>query len=108
LGGDERRQRDQVAALAGPERVPAAAVQHRRRRSAQPHRVAVDDAEHGEHGAEQVADERGVEPHQPVAADEGQRNNQRDRDQAPDNSSTIEWMLTGHCVPPPDDTTRVR
>ena len=90
LRRDQRRQRGGVAGLTPPERIPASPVQHRRRRSPQPHRIPVHDAEHREHDAEQVADERGVEPHQPVAADERQRHHDGDRDQAPCHATTIQ------------------
>ena len=80
---DERLATSRCAATSGraarralrPRRRPRNASQPRRfsmrrRRPPQPDRVAVDDAEDREDVAEQVADERGVEPDEPVAADE--------------------------------------
>ena len=55
-------------------------------------RVAVGDAEHGEHDSEQVADERGIEPDEAVAADERQRDHDRDTDKTPRESATIEMV----------------
>ena len=60
----------------------------------EPHRVAVDDAEHHEDDAEQVADEGGVEPHEPVAADERDRQRDRDADQAPHDAPTVKETST--------------
>ena len=87
---DQRRQRHGVACLALPERIPTAPVQHRRRWPPQPDRVPVRHAEHREDDAEQIADERGVEPHQPVAADERQRDHDRDTDHTPRQPTAVQ------------------
>lgn len=58
-------------------------LEHRGRWSTQPDRVAVQDAEHGEHQPVQVADQHGVEPEQSVAADERQRQEDGHADDAP-------------------------
>ena len=92
LRADQGRQSDQVGALAPAERIPTPAVEHRRRRATNPHRVAVDDAKHGEHQSEQIADQGGVEPHQAVAAQEGEGKRDRDGDQPPGQAPSIERL----------------
>ena len=90
-----------LRALALAERVPAAAVEHRRRGRRTHTRVAVHHAEHHEQDAEQVADQCGVEPHQPVAPDEHDRQRDRHTDEPPDDAAPIEHgatSLTGHGV----------
>src|SRR5262245_28401297 len=97
MGPDERRQRDGIACPSLFERIPAPTVQHRRRRTAQPDAVAVGDAEDREQDAEQVADQRCVEPDEPLAADERDRNEDGNADDAPGEASAIQAIAwAGH------------
>ena len=66
----QRRQRCEVPALALTEGSPAATVEHRVGRPAQPYGVPIDHPEHQEHDAVQVADQCCIEPHQLPAAEE--------------------------------------
>ena len=90
LRADESGQGRQVGCLALPEGVPSTPIEHRRRWSTHPHGVAIDHAEHGEDQPEQVADESGVEPHQAVATDEREGDDDRHSDRSPDHSASIE------------------
>src|SRR5262245_12220740 len=85
---------------------PSPAIEHRRRRPAQPHRVPVEHTEHHEDDAEQVADERGVEPDQAVAAEEGDRQRDEDTDESPDHGPPIERSGTRRPSHPFDGTAR--
>jgi hypothetical protein len=104
MGDDERRKGEQIAAPVLAEGIPTSAVQHRGRWSAQPHRVAVEDAEHHEDDPEQVADQRGIEPQQALAAEEGDGERDGDADQTPGQPSPVEGGVTDRRTHPGDGT----
>ncbi len=96
LRADEGGKRGEVPGSVLAERVPPSPVEHAGRGPFEPHRVPVDDPEHREDDAEEVADERGVEPDEAVAPDEGQGDDERDADGAPGHPAPVEAVGCRH------------
>ena len=92
-------QADRVAGQRSPreERLPPATPVHARRRTLQPHRVAIADPERGEERRERVADERRVEVLQ-VSRPDDDRGRQRGGDERGPRagSDTLERLTRGH------------
>ncbi len=92
LSCDQRWQRHNVVGLALPECLPAAAVEHRRRWPSQPDGVAVGHAEHSEDDAEEIPDQRRVEPDQTIASNERHRDNDCNAGNTPRDPSSIQMV----------------
>ena len=109
VGGELQKrppsQTDRVAGqrAAGEERLPAAAPVHAGRRTLQPHRVPVADAEGREERRERVADQRRIEVLQGARADDDRRCQRGGDERGPGTrSNTLERLARGYrkCLRP--------